>query len=90
MAASVDYLFAYDATTNLIDNYQYQRVADALVFNEQNQQFMREHNPHAFEEMTERLLEANQRGLWQDDQGYAEQLQDLLLEIDAGQESLDG
>ncbi|MGB0849537.1 MAG: cobaltochelatase subunit CobN, partial [Thiolinea sp.] len=86
MTASVDYLFAYDATTNLIDDYQYQQVADALVFDERNQQFMREHNPHAFEEMTERLLEASQRGLWQDDQGYAEQLQDLLLEIDAGQE----
>ncbi len=36
MAASVDYLFAYDATTNLIDDYQYQQVADALIFNENN------------------------------------------------------
>ncbi len=86
MAASVDYLFAYDATTNLIDDYQYRQVADALIFNESNQQFMREHNPNALEEMTERLLEASQRGLWQNDQGYAGKLQDLLLALDASEE----
>ena len=86
MAATADYLFAYDATTNLIDDYQYQQVSDALVFDQQNQQFMQQHNPNALEEMAERLLEATQRGLWQDNEGYAEKLQDLLLEIDAGQE----
>jgi cobaltochelatase CobN len=86
MAASVDYLFAYDATTNLIDDYQYESVADALVLNNDIQQFMQEHNPSALEEMAERLLEATQRGLWQQPGDYSQQLQDLLLEIDAQQE----
>ncbi|NRB40517.1 MAG: cobaltochelatase subunit CobN [Pseudomonadales bacterium] len=86
MAATVDYLFAYDATTNLIDDYQYERVADALVFDEQNQQFMQEHNMNALEEMAERLLEATQRGLWQEPGEYADKLQDLLLDMDAQQE----
>ncbi len=86
MAASVDYLFAYDATTNLIDDYQYERVADALVLNLEVQQFMQEHNPSALEEMAERLLEATQRGLWQEPGDYSQQLQDLLLNIDAQQE----
>jgi len=88
MAASVDYLFAYDATTNLIDDYQYEKVADALVFDETNQQFMQEHNPHAMEEMAERLLEATQRGLWQEPGDYADRLQDLLLSIDAQREGV--
>jgi len=86
MAASVDYLFAYDATTNLIDDYQYALVADAIVFDEFNQQFLQDNNPNALEEMTERLLEATQRGLWQEPGDYAERLQDLLLDIDARQE----
>jgi cobaltochelatase CobN len=86
MAASVDYLFAYDATTNLIDDYQYQKVADALVFDEKNKAFMEKNNPNALEEMAERLLEATQRGMWSDDQGYAERLQTLLLEMDESQE----
>lgn len=86
MSASVDYLFAYDATTNLIDDYQYALVTDALVFNDQNRQFLQDNNPNALEEMTERLLEATQRGLWHEPGDYTERLQDLLLDIDARQE----
>ena len=92
MASSVDYLFAYDATTGLIDDYQYENVADALVFNAENQAFLREHNKPALEEMAERLLEAKQRGLWGTDsqsQGddYKDALQDLLLDMDQEKES---
>ena len=86
MAASVDYLFAYDATTNLIDDYQYADVTDALILDKENQAFLEEHNPAALEEMAERMLEATQRGLWQEPGEHAEQLQELLLAIDASQE----
>lgn len=86
MAASIDYLFAYDATTNLIADYQYEMVADALVFDPDNLAFLQENNPAALEEMTERLLEASQRGLWQDPGEKAEKLQQLLLSIDESQE----
>ena len=87
MAASVDYLFAYDATTGLIDDYQYQQVSDALIFDKQNQKFMQQHNPAALEEMTERMLEACQRGMWQAPQSTQQQLQDLLLALDQQQET---
>ncbi|MFT5721951.1 MAG: cobaltochelatase CobN [Motiliproteus sp.] len=87
MAASVDYLFAYDATTNLIADYQYRKVADALVFDPQNQAFLQQHNPSALEEMAERLLEATQRGLWRQPGEYADALQALLLDIDQQQEN---
>ena len=87
MAASVDYLFAYDATTNLIADYQYAKISEALVFDLHNREFLEQHNPHALEEMAERLLEATQRGLWQEPGDYANRLQDLLLEIDQTNES---
>ncbi len=86
MAASVDYLFAYDATTDLVADYQYEKVADALVFDEENQAFLQEHNAAALEEMAERLLEASQRGLWKAPGNYATALQDLLLNLDQTQE----
>jgi cobaltochelatase CobN len=82
MAASVDYLFAYDATTDLIADYQYQQVSDTLIFDQQNQQFLKDNNPQALEEMTERLLEACQRGLWQQPDDYQKKLQGLLLSLD--------
>lgn len=86
MAASIDYLFAYDATTNLIADYQYEQVSEALVLDPANQHFLQEHNPNALEEMAERLLEATQRGLWQDPGDYADKLQNLLLDMDQQQE----
>ncbi len=82
MAASIDYLFAFDATTGLIADYQYEKVADALVFDPVNQAFLRQHNPNALEEMGERLLEAIQRGLWLQPGDYARTLRDLLLDMD--------
>ena len=65
MAATVDYLFAYDATANCVSDYMYRGVAQAYIFDERVQQFIREKNPWALRDMSERLLEAHQRGLWQ-------------------------
>ena len=87
MAASVDYLFAYDATTDLIADYQYEQVSDALIFETENQQFMRDNNPAALEEMAERMLEACQRGMWQEPGEHQQALQDLLLDLDQQQET---
>ncbi|MDZ7786755.1 MAG: cobaltochelatase subunit CobN [Halofilum sp. (in: g-proteobacteria)] len=86
MAASVDYLFAYDATTGLVDDYQYESVSEALVHDTDNQQFLREHNPRALQEMSERLVEAMQRGLWADPGDHRERTESLLLELDEGRE----
>ncbi|WP_106476996.1 cobaltochelatase subunit CobN [Phytohalomonas tamaricis] len=86
MAASVDYLFAYDATTGLVDDYQYANVSEALALDTANQHFMLEHNPSALREMSERLLEAMQRGLWQEPGDYRERIESLLLELDETQE----
>jgi len=44
-------------------------VTDRLLLDPDNQVFMRDNNPHALEEMGERLLEAIQRGMWQNAEG---------------------
>ncbi|NJO97830.1 MAG: cobaltochelatase subunit CobN [Pleurocapsa sp. CRU_1_2] len=66
MAATVDYLFAYDATANCVADHMYAGVAQAYIFDRQVQEFMQTKNPWALRDMSERLLEAHQRGLWQD------------------------
>ncbi|MGB3295104.1 MAG: cobaltochelatase subunit CobN, partial [Phormidesmis sp.] len=65
MAATVDYLFAYDATTGCVEDHMYAGVADAYVLDPAVRQFIEKSNPWALRDMAERLLEANQRGLWQ-------------------------
>lgn len=64
MAATVDYLFAYDATTRCGADHMYQGVADAYVLDPRVQEFIQNSNPWALRDMAERLLEAHQRGLW--------------------------
>ena len=64
MAATVDYLFAYDATARCVEDYMYQGVAEAYLFDSQVQSFVQAKNPWALRDMAERLLEAHQRGLW--------------------------
>jgi cobaltochelatase CobN len=66
MAATVDYLFAYDATAKCVENYIYQGVVDAYLLDPVVSEFIQEKNPWALRDMAERLLEAYQRGLWQD------------------------
>ncbi|NJN31868.1 MAG: hypothetical protein HC824_16645 [Synechococcales cyanobacterium RM1_1_8] len=64
LAATVDYLFAYDATTHAVADHMYAGVAEAYVLDRDVQAFTQQHNPWALRDMAERLLEANQRGLW--------------------------
>jgi cobaltochelatase CobN len=78
MAATVDYLFAYDATTGCVENHMYEGVADAYVFDPAVRDFVEQANPWALRDMAERLLEAHQRGLWQ---GVSEQRVDGLRAI---------
>lgn len=64
MAATVDYLFGYDATTGVVDDWMYEKLTEAYVLDEQNMQFMQESNPWALHGIAERLLEATERGMW--------------------------
>lgn len=80
LAATVDNLFAFDATTHLIDDHHYQALAEAYVLDPATREFMREHNPEALRDLTERLLEAQQRGLWEEPGSYREALEEQLLE----------
>ncbi|PSN07943.1 cobaltochelatase subunit CobN, partial [filamentous cyanobacterium CCT1] len=65
MAATVDYLFAYDATTRCVADHMYEGVAQAYMLDPDVQAFVQKSNPWALRDMAERLLEAHQRGLWQ-------------------------
>jgi cobaltochelatase CobN len=65
MAATVDYLFAYDATAKCVEDHMYHGIAEAYLFDPTVQAFVQDKNPWALRDMAERLLEARQRGFWQ-------------------------
>ena len=65
MGASLDYLFAYDATTNRVPDWCYASICDQWLSDEQTVSFLMTRNPWVLRDMAERLLEASNRGLWE-------------------------
>jgi cobaltochelatase CobN len=66
LSATVDYLFGYDATANVVEDWMYTDVTRKYVLDEEVREFMQESNPWALRAISEQLLEAAERGLWAD------------------------
>jgi cobaltochelatase CobN len=64
LSATVDYLFGYDATAGVVEDWMYKDVTRKYVLDEEVRNFMQQSNPWALRAISERLLEAAQRGLW--------------------------
>lgn len=64
LAATVDYLFGYDATTGVVADWMYDKLAQTYVLDPENRAFLQEANPWALHGIAERLLEAESRGMW--------------------------
>jgi len=88
MAATVDYLFGYDATAHVMADWMYEQLTQSYVFDDENRKFLSESNPWALHGMAERLLEAAQRGMWeQPDPSTLAQLRQVLLESEGALEN---
>jgi cobaltochelatase CobN len=87
LAATVDYLYGYDATTHVVEDWMYERVTDAYVADPDVRKFFERSNPWALRAIAERLLEAHERGLWQASAGALDTLRSALLEAEGWEES---
>ena len=80
LTATVDYLFGYDATAQVMDDWMYEDVAQSYAFDPAMQQFLQDANPWAQNAIAERLLEAASRGMWAEPRPQTlEQLRELYL-----------
>jgi cobaltochelatase CobN len=64
LAATVDYLYGYDATAHVVEDWMYEQVTAAYVGDAEVRKFFQASNPWALRSIAERLLEAVDRGLW--------------------------
>ena len=88
LAATVDYLFGYDATAHVVSDWMYERLATAYVFDPENRAFMERSNPWALRGITERLLEAADRGMWAEpDPKTLDQLRQVFLDLEGDLEA---
>jgi cobaltochelatase CobN len=88
LAATVDYLFGYDATAGVVHDWMYEKLAESYVFDDDVREFMQQANPWALRGITERLLEAAERGMWaKPEQPTLDGLRAVYL---AGEDDLEG
>ncbi|MBX6766273.1 MAG: cobaltochelatase subunit CobN, partial [Actinomadura rubrobrunea] len=91
LAATVDYLFGYDATTGVVADWMYDRIAAAYVLDPENRAFLAKSNPWALHGIAERLLEAAERGMWANpDAGILEGVRRVYLETEGDLEDATG
>jgi cobaltochelatase CobN len=64
LAATVDFLFGYDATSDVVEDWMYERLAQNYALDSSMQHFFQQSNPWALRDLASRLLEAMDRGLW--------------------------
>jgi cobaltochelatase CobN len=86
LAATVDYLFGYDATAHVVEDWMYERVTEAYVADPEIRKFLEQSNPWALRSMAERLLEAADRGLWAPSSGALDSLRSALVEGEGWEE----
>ena len=87
MAATVDYLFGYDATAGVVEDWMYERVTEAYVGDPGMRKFFEQSNPWALRAIAERLLEASARGLWDASDQAIGTLRSAVLEAEGWEES---
>jgi cobaltochelatase CobN len=64
IAATVDYLFAFAATTHAVKDHHFDALFDAYLDDDAVRQFLEAHNPDALHEVEARMAEAISRDLW--------------------------
>ncbi|GAB3363383.1 cobaltochelatase subunit CobN [Modestobacter lapidis] len=90
LAATVDYLFGYDATTGVVADWMYEKLAQTYVLDPENREFMEKSNPWALHGIAERLLEAVDRQMWADpDPALLAELQQAYLDTEGDLEGGD-
>ncbi len=80
MAATVDYLFAYAATTSVVQDHHFDQLFDAYIADQTVRDFMKAVNPDALREISERFIEAIDRRLWKPRRNITRELLEGLLE----------
>ena len=87
-AAMVDIVFGWDATSNVVDDWMYESIAQTYLLDQELQDWIRENNPFALHAMSARLLEAAHRGMWDANEETLEALKEIYLQTEGDLEDL--
>ncbi|CAI48637.1 ATP-dependent cobaltochelatase subunit CobN [Natronomonas pharaonis DSM 2160] len=87
LSKTVDVTLGWDATTGVVSDTLWREVAEAYALDADRQEWLRDVNPWALESITDTLLEAIERGLWDAEDDIESRLTDLNLQVDGDLEA---
>ncbi|WP_442590517.1 cobaltochelatase subunit CobN [Pedobacter sp. AW31-3R] len=82
LTTTVDYMFGYDATAKVMDDWMYDKIAETYALDPGMQEFFADSNPWALHAITERLLEAVKREMWSAPKEILDKLKELYLKTE--------
>ena len=82
MANMTEYVFGWDATSDIIEKWMYDGIAEKYLLDEKVKEWMLDVNPHAMKDILDRLYEAIDRGMWDADDDMKQKLKDLYFEME--------
>ncbi|MCL0058121.1 cobaltochelatase subunit CobN [Dehalococcoidia bacterium] len=78
----VDIAFGWDATAEVLEDWMYEELAKKYTLDKEMQEWLKEVNPYALQNIAERLLEAIERDMWQATEEMKEKLRQVYLDIE--------
>ncbi len=82
ISRAVDIAFGWDATAEVLEDWMYEQLARKYALDEEMQEWLKEVNPYALQNIAERLLEAIERGMWETTPQMKEDLRDIYLDVE--------
>jgi cobaltochelatase CobN len=88
MMKKITRVYGWGASTGEVEDAIFDGIADTYVNDPEMRRFFGNNNPHAAEEISRRLLEAESRGIWDADEETLDRLRSSYLEIESWMEDL--
>ncbi|MDY5679020.1 MAG: cobaltochelatase subunit CobN, partial [Candidatus Methanomethylophilaceae archaeon] len=82
IASLTEYTFGWDATSDIVDDWVYEKLVDRYLFDDDTREWMKDENPHAMMDMMNRLMEAYERGMWDAKPETIERMKEIFLELE--------
>ncbi|MDU4960763.1 MAG: cobaltochelatase subunit CobN [Sporomusaceae bacterium] len=82
LAAVVAHCYEWDATSQVMEDWMYDSLAQTYALDASLQDWMRQVNPWALLRLAEKLLEAAKRGMWRPQAAVQTELEQLYLAIE--------
>lgn len=82
IANLTEYTFGWDATSDIVEDWMYEKLTERYLFDDDTREWMKDENPHAMMDMVNRLMEAYDRGMWDAKPETLEKLKEIYLDLE--------